>query len=75
MKKRKKRKVFPTDYTSPKYTRCWTCQNACAGCNWSRFGEPVPGWEAKKIVIPSNENYAEGWFVVSCPEYVEDLRK
>lgn len=25
---------------------CWTCANACGGCEWSDHLEPVPGWDA-----------------------------
>lgn len=30
-----------------KETLCWTCQNACGGCSWSKSFTPVEGWDAK----------------------------
>jgi predicted nucleic acid-binding Zn ribbon protein len=45
-------------------TLCWTCQNACGGCSWSRSFEPVEGWEAK----PS----ADSFFVINCPQFIPD---
>lgn len=28
---------------------CWSCKNACGGCEWSARLEPVAGWTAKKV--------------------------
>ncbi len=28
-------------------TLCWTCANACGGCQWSAYLDPVPGWDAE----------------------------
>lgn len=28
---------------------CWSCKNACGGCEWSARLEPVPGWTAEKV--------------------------
>lgn len=57
-------------------TLCWTCQNAVAGkthgCNWSRFNQPVEGWDALATVLESNQN---SFRVKSCPEYLGDERK
>lgn len=74
-RQRKKRTVKPTDYSDKKFTRCWTCQNATGGCSWSHLGEPVKGWTEKETYLPANGPYAHGYFVISCPEYVEDLKK
>lgn len=45
-------------------TLCWTCQNACCGCSWSKSFTPVEGWEAK----PSEDSF----FVINCPQFIPD---
>ena len=64
-----KKGIIKEDYTKPKYTKCWTCKNACGGCSWSREFIPVDGWEAKKTFHPSNGKFAESYYIKSCPEY------
>lgn len=73
MQQATKRKKI-TDYTDEKFTRCWTCRNATGGCTWSHLGEPVKGWTARSTFIPSNGQYAHGYFVVSCLEYIKEKR-
>ena len=56
-------------------TLCWTCQNACGNCSWSRSLVPVEGWVAKKIKIKGNFYAGEiidSFVIRSCPEYRED---
>ena len=44
---------------------CCFCGNACrAGCSWAESFIPVKGWVA--------EENKKGWFVKSCPEYIDD---
>lgn len=40
-----------------KETLCWTCENACGGCSWSKKFEPVEGWKAKKTKINFRRDY------------------
>lgn len=40
-----------------KETLCWTCENACGGCPWSRKFEPVEGWEAERSAISFRRDY------------------
>ncbi len=51
-----------------KETLCWTCQNACGGCSWSRSFTPVEGWEAK----PTKNEQTDSYRVISCPEFIPD---
>ena len=70
-KKRDQRKV---DYTGKGFSKCWTCQNACGGCSWSREFVPVSGWEAKPTYNAANREYAQSFHVYDCPEYIPDRR-
>ena len=54
---------------------CWSCANACCGCSWSRWFEPVEGWTAKKTVIIQAGYQTESYEITACPEYVEDIRQ
>lgn len=75
----------PKPRKTKKDTLCWTCQNACGGCSWSRSFKPVKGWEAKKTVIKHQRSegckapfiYDDSYLVINCPEYKmdEDLIK
>ena len=49
---------------------CWTCKNACGGCDWSNLIEPVKGWTAKKVQRKSYETYR----ISECPEYIPDKK-
>ena len=73
-KQREKRNQSPK---RKRETLCWTCQNACGGCSWSRSFEPVEGWEAKPTklniyVKEGNEDLNSSFFVISCPQYIPD---
>ena len=54
---------------------CWTCKNCYGKCNWSRDFKPVEGWIAEKTFIESNEEYADSYKILYCPEYKKDERK
>lgn len=62
------------DYASGDFQPCWTCKNACGGCEWSKEFKPVPGWIAAKNVIKSNGEYAETYRIIKCPKYNPDRR-
>lgn len=60
-----------------KATLCWSCQNACCGCSWSRSFTPVEGWQAKQHKLKiykkdGDEEWDVGYFVISCPQYIPD---
>ena len=63
------KRVIKEDYTKPEYSRCWTCKNSCGGCSWSREFIPVDGWNAEKTFHLSNGEFAESYYIKSCPEY------
>lgn len=43
-REKKQKKPPKVEYQSTQL--CWTCANACGGCEWSDHLEPVPGWDA-----------------------------
>lgn len=63
-------------------TLCWFCQNAVPdndghGCEWSRHGTPVDGWDvipSRILAKDSRGGSAEtkSYHVRECPEFVED---
>ena len=69
----RKKRAINTYYS--KMQPCWTCKNCYGDCNWSRDFKPVPGWIAQKTFIESNEEYADSYKILYCPEYMEDKRK
>ena len=54
-------------------TKCFSCVNACGGCNWSREFKPVDGWTVEirlpKKQISSSLTHIPDYFVIECPEY------
>ena len=78
-KKSKKKVGRPSnDSTQPNGndTLCWTCQNACGGCNWSKRLKPVEGWTVENTEIKHTSKgktrYDSSCKVISCPEYIQD---
>lgn len=67
---RRKERAANTYYS--KYQPCWTCKNCYDGCSWSREFKPVDGWKAIKTYIQDNDNYADSYKIIYCPEYIED---
>lgn len=57
-------------------TICWTCQNACGGCSWSRNYVPVEGWIAEKTIRRYTDDHGfrlvESYNVLYCPSYRPD---
>lgn len=43
-REKKQKKAPKVEFQSQQL--CWTCANACGGCEWSDHLEPVPGWDA-----------------------------
>lgn len=53
---------------------CWTCQNACSGCSWSREFKPIKGWIAIPTVLACHDTEKTSYKIVYCPQYkAEDL--
>lgn len=50
---------------------CWDCCNATGNCLWSRYGKPVPGWEADYLKPNGTKPY-DTYLVRDCPEFVRD---
>ena len=66
---------MPTGYHSN--TLCWSCGNAVPndidGCEWSRDGEPVPGWDAEeKTRTDTDGRFYRTICVHSCPKYTTE---
>lgn len=59
-----------------KETLCWTCQNACGKCSWSRKFKKVKGWIAEKTIIKGEPNSLiseiPSYRVIKCPKYLQD---
>lgn len=53
---------------------CWTCQNACGGCEWSSTGDHVPNWDAEPTNVKNCGVPVGAYDIKSCPKYTpEDL--
>lgn len=59
---------------------CWSCKRACGGCGsdgeecpWSRFGEPVEGWEAEPTVIVNDTGIVKSFQIKKCPMYDQEV--
>ena len=62
------------DYGAKNYQLCWTCKNACGGCEWSRDFKPVKGWTAEKTIISETAGSFESYKITKCPKYISDRR-
>ena len=49
---------------------CWTCQNACGNCSWSKNFKPVEGWDALPIIIKDSEGDIRSYKIKICPKYI-----
>ena len=56
---------------------CWSCQNACGGCSWSKSFTPVKGWKATptKIKVAPEMPYCDSYLITACPEYIKDEKR
>lgn len=80
----KKQKKAPKGSTAPMYQQqlCWTCANACGGCEWSLRFEPVPGWDAtptSRVLKVGGKGkgstrVASSFVIHSCPKFRRDKR-
>ena len=73
----RKEPVVQTKQPNESSTLCWSCQNACGGCSWSKRLKPVRGWKADKIkiklyMIGGEDFYSDSYFVRECPKYIMD---
>lgn len=79
-REKKQKKPPKVEYQSTQL--CWTCANACGGCEWSDHLEPVPGWDATPTsrVLKvggkgKNRTRVETSFVIHyCPKFRRDTR-
>lgn len=53
-------------------TLCWGCKKATGGCSWSRFSEPVEGWQADATTISGSHMPMKSFIVRACPEFERD---
>lgn len=61
---------------------CWTCANACGGCEWSDHLEPVPGWDAtptSRVLKVGGKGkggtrVASSFVIHTCPKFRRDTR-
>ena len=57
-------------------TLCWTCQNACGKCSWSKKFKKVKGWVAKKTIVKGDpfglEPEIASYLVIECPKFQKD---
>lgn len=56
-----------------KPTLCWSCENACCGCSWSRSFKPVDGWTAVPTKVFAKTDFIASYRVMKCPQYKSDL--
>ena len=79
-REKKQKKAPKVEYQSTQL--CWTCANACGGCEWSDHLEPVPGWDATPTsrVLKAggkgkNRTRVASSFVIHyCPKFRRDTR-
>jgi len=79
-REKKQKKAPKVEYQSTQL--CWTCANACGGCEWSDHLEPVPGWDAtptSRVLKVGGKGKGgtrvEALFVIrSCPKFRRDTR-
>lgn len=51
---------------------CWSCGNATGGCPWSHNLTPVPGWEAKEVVVKEDDGYIfRTYKIIKCPGFIK----
>lgn len=79
----KKQKKAPKGSAAAAYQQlCWTCANACGGCEWSDHLEPVHGWDATQTsrVLKvggkgkGGTRVASSFVIHTCPKFRRDTR-
>lgn len=74
-REKKQKKAPKVEYQSTQL--CWTCANACDGCEWSDHLEPVPGWDAtptSRVLKVGGKGkggtrVASSFVIHSCPKF------
>ena len=52
---------------------CWTCENACGGCSWSKELKPINGWVARKVRVKNQEGDEYSTYrIIFCPRYKQE---
>ena len=79
-REKKQKKAHKVEYQSTQL--CWTCDNACGGCEWSDHLEPVPGWDAtptSRVLKVGGKGkggtrVASSFVIHYCPKFRRDTR-
>lgn len=79
-REKKQKKSNKVEYQSKQL--CWTCANACGGCEWFDHLEPVPGWDAtptSRVLKVGGKGkggmrVASSFVIHSCPKFRRDTR-
>lgn len=79
-REKKQKKPPKVEYQSTQL--CWTCANACGGCEWSDHLEPVPGWDAtptSRVLKVGGKGkggtrVASSFVIHTCPKFRRDTR-
>ena len=79
-REKKQNKAPKVEYQSTQL--CWTCANACGGCEWSDHLEPVPGWDAtptSRVLKVGGKGkggtrVASSFVIRACPKFRRDTR-
>lgn len=79
-REKKQKKPPKVEYQSMQL--CWTCANACGGCEWSDHLEPVPGWDAtptSRVLKVGGKGkggtrVASSFVIHTCPKFRRDTR-
>lgn len=77
-REKKQKKPPKVEYQSTQL--CWTCANACGGCEWSDHLEPVPGWDAtptSRVLKVGGKGkggtrVASSFVIHTCPKFRRD---
>lgn len=80
LREKKQKKPPKVEYQSTQL--CWTCANACGGCEWSDHLEPVPGWDAtptSRVLKVGGKGkggtrVASSFVIHTCPKFRRDER-
>lgn len=79
-REKKQKKPPKVEYQSTQL--CWTCANACGGCEWSDHLKPVPGWDAtptSRVLKVGGKGkggtrVASSFVIHTCPKFRRDER-
>lgn len=79
-REKKQKKAPKVEFQSQQL--CWTCANACGGCEWSDHLEPVLGWDAtptSRVLKVGGKGkggtrVASSFVIHYCPKFRRDTR-